>query len=169
MLPDSHAKSFLSRSYVNAVVTQAGFGCQFSEPDYGIDALVSEVQVLPSGRYVNSGYHFNVQIKASHARTRNDESIVYALDTDAHNRLVYHTGGLIVLVLFFLPQDAEERISLTEQCLELRNCCYWYIVRGESIEGSQSKRRIHIPRRQVFDPNACKALMESVRSNGWRQ
>jgi|CXWL01.1.fsa_nt_gi hypothetical protein len=123
MIPDNHAKSFLSKSYVNAVVTQAGYGCQFEEPDYGIDARISEVQFLPNGKYVSSGFHFNVQIKASHKFTKHNQSISYALEADAYNKLVYHKGGLIVLVLFCLPEEPSSRLILTEDFLELRNCC----------------------------------------------
>ena len=93
MLPDAHAKSILSKSYVNAIAAQAGYGCHFPDPDYGIDAIVSEVQVLDNGKYVQTGCHFNVQIKASYNYQKRDDAIVYSLDRDAYQRLISHDAG----------------------------------------------------------------------------
>lgn len=168
MIPDAHAKSFLSKSYINAVATQAGYGCQFSEPDYGIDAIISEVQFVNGNKYVSSGFHFNIQIKATHNFVRRDDSIIYAIDIDAYNRLIYHRGGLIVLVLFCLPENPIERISLTEDFLELRHCCYWYIVIGD-LSNNASTITIRIPRKQIFDPESCRRLMESVKNGDWER
>ena len=161
MIPDSHAKSFLSKSYVNAVATQAGFGCQFVEPDYGVDARISEIRVLPSGRYVDCGLHFTVQIKASHNYLKTANEIVYSLDADAYERLICHDGGLIVLILFCVPKELDCRVHLSEDRLELRNCCYWYRVTG------QDKKTLHIPRVQVFAPDVCKDLMICARNREW--
>lgn len=168
MIPDNHAKSFLSKSYVNAIATQAGFGCQFTEPDYGIDAKISEIQFYSDHKYSETGYHFNIQIKASHAFSKKNGSIIYDLEADAYNRLVRHKGGLIVLVLFCLPKIPDDRIYLTENCLELRNCCYWYYISGEET-GNKSSITLNIPRNQVFDPVACTIMMNSVKTDDWRK
>ncbi len=92
MIPDNHAKSSLSISYVKAVAAQAGYGCQFidQDQDYGVDAQISEIQFTAENRYVNSGFHYNIQIKASHNFQKQSDKIVYALDADAYNRLIHH-------------------------------------------------------------------------------
>ena len=166
MIPDDHAKSFLSKSYVNAVATQAGYGCQFKEPDYGIDAEISEIQFIRKGKYVSTGVHFNVQMKATHDFEKNEDEIIYALDSDAYNRLIAHTGGLIILVLFCLPKNPLERVFLSENCLELRNCCYWYHLTGSFTENTSSKT-IYIPRTHIFNPISCQNMMDLVRNGDW--
>ena len=166
MIPDNHAKSFLSKSYVNAVATHAGYGCQFQEIDYGIDAEISEVQCTKTGKFVSTGFHFNVQMKATHNFTKNNNEVIYSLDADAYNRMIIHEGGLIVLVLFCLPENPNDRILLTEDCLEIRNCCYWYRLDGDLTNNSSSKT-IRIPRTQIFNPETCKNLMSSVRTGEW--
>ena len=163
MIPDSHAKSFLSQSYVNAVVTQAGYACQFSNPDYGTDARVSEIQVLPNGKFLNSGFDFDIQIKASHNCKITSTEVIYSLDGDAYDRLINYKGGFVVLVVFFVPEKADERIELRENALELRNCCYWYRVT------ENDKKTIHIPRSQIFNPVACKSLMEYAIKREWQK
>lgn len=167
MIPDSHAEAYLSEAYVKAVVTQAGFTCCFHDPDYGIDALASEIQVTRKGKCVPTGHHFSIQIKASYEFTRNDGTIKYELKADAYNKLTQHPGGLIVLVLFCLPQDPSERLFLTEDYLQLRYCSYWYRVLGDPTENKSSKT-IDIPRGQVFDVAACQLFMEQVKSGEWK-
>ncbi len=163
MIPDSHAKSFLSKSYVNAVATQAGYTCQFTEPDYGVDAHISEVQVLSNGKFVNSGFDFDIQIKASHNYKKTDTEVVYSLGGDAYERLINFKGGFIVLVLFCVPENASERMTLNENSLELRNCCYWYRITEDD------KKTLHIPRSQVFDPTACQSLMDCAIKREWQK
>lgn len=168
MTPDSHAKSFLSKSYVNAVATQAGFSCKFGdEADYGVDATISEIQVLRNGMHVETGFEFNVQIKASHDYKKYDGLITYDLDAAAYIRLTQHKGGLIVLVLFCLPKERAQRCVLTEDCLELRNCGYWYHITGEPTENKRTKT-VHLPRKQIFDPDACVKLMQFVKNGDWK-
>lgn len=166
MIPDSHAKSFLSKSYVNAVATQAGYSCQFIDPDYGEDARISEVQRTRDGKYLSSGYQFFVQIKASCDYTKSDNAISYAIEADAYNKLVRYEGGLIVLVLFCVAANPPDRLVLTEDYLQLRHCCYWYKAGAEPTDNTKSKT-IHIDRAQVFDPQACQTLMNIVKDRSW--
>lgn len=163
MIPDSHAKSFLSQSYVNAVATQAGYTCHFKNPDYGVDAQISEVQFLPNGKFLDSGFGFDIQIKASHKYKKTETEIIYSLDGDAYDRLVNYKGGFIVLVVFCVPEKADERIELSENALRLRNCCYWYRVT------EKDQKTIHIPRSQIFDPSACQILMQYVIRREWEK
>lgn len=168
MIPDNHAKSYLSQSYVMTIATQAGYTCQFSNPDYGIDATISEVQCLKSGKCVSTGHQFNIQMKATHDFIKNENEIIYDLEAVAYNKLIYHTGGLIILVLFCLPKNPDDRIHLTEDCLELRNCCYWYRING-GITNNSSSKTIHIPRSQLFNPNICIQMMNSTKSGNWKE
>lgn len=168
MIPDNHSKSFLSKSYVNAVAAQAGFGCQFTDPDYGIDAEISEVQYTEENIYVNSGYQFNIQMKATHNFHKSTTDITYPLEADAYNRLIYHKGGFIVLVVFCIPQKVDDRLLVTEDYMQLRNCCYWFHVFGNLTKNVSSKN-ILIPRKQVFDPQSCLFLMDHVKTQDWRQ
>lgn len=168
MLHDNHAKSYLSESYVHAVVTQAGYLCNFARQDYGVDAVISETQEIPKIGFWPTGYQFNLQIKATHDFKKVGKSISYDLEADAYNKLLHHEGGFIVLVVFCLPKDANERVALTENCLRLKNCCYWYHVTGAPTPNKNSKT-IKIPRAQMFTPGACKELMDLVRNDGWKQ
>lgn len=169
MLPDNHAKAYLSESYVNAVATQAGFTCEFAQKDYGVDARVSDMRILPSGKVQATGYEFRVQMKATHRCLQRADAVGYDLDADAHDRLALYEGGLIVLVVFLVPRRSGERIALGESCLELRNCCYWCVASGLPTRKNKRQTRVYIPRTQVFNPEACKMLMRLVRNGGWRK
>ncbi len=158
-MPDNHKKEYLSKSYLSAVVAQAGYICQMQEQDYGVDAVISEIQELKSGKLVSSGFQFDVQLKSTHIFTKNKNDISYALEAEAFNKLISRRSGLIVLVLFCVPELPADRLILSEDCLELRNCCYWFIVSGDLTENTASKT-IHIPRNQIFNPENCRNLME---------
>lgn len=161
-LPDSHVKEYLHRAYVSAVVAQAGYTCEFSTADYGVDACISRVRELPGGKFTKDGVHLNVQLKATQNYRQNALEIRYDLDADAHNRLVHHDSGAIVLLLFCMPPMPSDHFDLTEHHLELRHCCYWH-PRPTSLTSNTSSVTITIPRSRLFTPDACRELMDQVR------
>ncbi len=140
----------------------AGYTCTFVTDDYGVDARISEVQSFPAGNFIETGVHFNVQMKASHDYRHRGASTLYDPDVDAHNRLVAHTGGAIILVLFCIPQNPGDRLDLTEEYLKLHRCCYWY-PRPDTLTTNKRSVTITIPRSSLFTPDACKALMDRAR------
>lgn len=165
MIPDSHIKEYLHRAYVQAVAAQAGYGCEFRGPDYGADAVISEVEHLPNGKRVATGYEFNLQMKASQVFIQREDATDYDLDAEAHNRLVRFVGNAIVLIVFCISPDVQARLTVTEDYLQLQHCCYWYPRPTEETTNRRSTR-IAIPRNQLFTPEACTSLMEGVKK-GW--
>ncbi len=163
MVPDNHAKEFLHRAYVLAVATQAGYTCQFESDDYGADARISEIRHLPNGKFVRTGCHFSVQMKASHLYHQSASSVTYALEADAHNRLYEHRDGPIVLVLFCVPASSPDRFDQNETRLQLQHGCYWY-PRPTTLTANTSSITIAIPRSQLFTPESCQTLMELART-----
>jgi hypothetical protein len=161
MIPDEHAKSYLSKSYINAVATQAGYGCQFTEPDYGIDATISEIQMFTNRKFIPSGYDYKIQIKSSHNYRIEPLEIVYSIKQDTYDRMTKCIGGYLLLVLFCIPERKEERVIISEDCMQLRNCCYWYRVTNKD------KLTLHIPRSQIFDAAACQLNMEITIRREW--
>ncbi|MCX6038365.1 MAG: hypothetical protein NTW99_10845, partial [Chloroflexi bacterium] len=58
----------------------------------------------------------------------------------------------------------DEWLVCTENCLELRHCCYWIFLEGDPTPNTSSKR-VSIPRNQIFDPNAVTSLLDRLRQN----
>jgi hypothetical protein len=86
------------------------------------------------------------------------------MEAVAYNKLVLLETRTTVLVLLRMPKDEREWVNVTEDSLEMRNCCYWAVIDGPPTE-NKSTIRIKIPRAQIFDQDAVKYLLERLRRN----
>lgn len=160
-----HSQELLSVAYVYAVAAQAGLSVKHSFHDYGIDLTLSYVQTLPNGTRMPTGYDLNFQLKATTDSFFRRDCVVYDLKAKNYN---YFAGWLgpspCFLLLMRLPIESEKRLSISEDVLELRDCCYWhYIAPGEIIENTSSKR-IEIPRTNKLTPETLANLMDQLRN-----
>lgn len=166
-IPITHMKERLSVAYVRAVTARAG--AQFTEtehPEYGNDAFINEVRELPNGRLA-PGFLFHCQIKSTTDWEVRQDLIVYDMEADAYNKLVQWEGGPCILVLYKLPKNDAEWLFNDEDCLHLRNCCYWEHLVGNP-KTNTSTVRITIPRRHLFDSVAVNDLLQTIRANQGR-
>ena len=69
-----------------------------------------------------------------------------------------HTGAPQLLVVLFLPADAETWLVQTEECLVARRCAYWLSLRG-APEADQGSKTVYIPRANQLSVPALRALM----------
>lgn len=168
-LPSSDVKQHLSFAYIRAVAAQAGFKPVFDEhPEYGMDGRIMNVTLLPNGKYGPSGVHFEFQAKASTRCILRDDTIAYDLDAKAYNNMASWDGALpCFIVLMSLPKNAEDWLSLSEEKLLLKNCCYWMHITGP-VTSNKSKKRIYIPRSQLFEPEAVQELIYRIRAGEFK-
>ncbi len=164
-IPVSHMKERLSVAYVRAVVARAGALYLSSDgTEYGTDAIVQKVKLLPNGRYTGTGWSFRCQLKATTTWEESGQYILYDLDVDAYNKLVEWEGNSCILIVLRLPQNQDEWLTLDENSLKLRNCCYWAHLTG-APSANRSTVRISIPRNQLFSPEAVNTLLDSIAAN----
>jgi hypothetical protein len=104
-------------------------------------------------------------VKATTRSVLQPDKILYDLKAEAYNKLVAFEIRPVILILFRLPVTQDEWVNCAEDCLELRNCCYWMIVRGLPTDNTSSIR-ISIPRTQIFDPTAVNYLLDKLENNG---
>jgi hypothetical protein len=162
-IPQSHLQEELSKAYVAAVVASAGARVTFSAgQEYGTDAHVLRVQQTTDGRFVDTGYILQCQLKSSVRWSEDSGYIVYDMEAEAYNRLIDREGGGCILVLLCLPQKVEEWLSVTVDELVMRKSCYWLYLEGERTENSGSKR-VKIPESQRFVPDTVETLLDMVR------
>ena len=164
-IPTSHLKEGLSVSYVRTVTAKAG--AQYLSADgteYGTDAIIQKIALLPNGSYTNTGWSFNCQIKSTVEWIEAPEHIIYDMQADAFNKLVCWEGTPCILVLFRLPKNENDWIKLDEYSLELKNCCYWAYLKG-SPTNNTSSIRVEIPRNQLFTPEAVNDLLDQIKIN----
>jgi hypothetical protein len=162
-IPPEHMKERLSIAYVSAVAARAGVACRpTTAPEYGTDVHIVKVKKLDNGKYVDTGYILNCQVKATSNFEIQGDNIAYDMDAEDFNKLATWEGGSCVLILFCLPKTSEEWLSVNEEELILKRCCYWAQI-SDPPTTNKSSRRITISRSQLFTPESVNYLLEKIR------
>ena len=159
-LPLNYKMEHLHFAYVRAVAAKAGANCTRPENDYGVDLRINKVRTKPDGGFADTGFLFHCQLKATTNLKVEDNYVVYDMEAGAYKNLVEWKGGLMILIVFKLPKDEQEWLSVTEDVLCMKDCCYW--IHLEESSTNKSSKRIRIPRNQLFDPQAVTDLLERV-------
>ena len=114
-IPPEHIKERLSISYVSAIAAKAGVVCRpTTAPEYGTDVHFVRVRKLSNGKYSDTGHILNCQVKATTTSEISGDQIVYDMDADDYNKLAEWEGGTCVLVLFCLPENDHEWLTICE-------------------------------------------------------
>jgi Domain of unknown function (DUF4365) len=169
MITTQHIEEDLSRAYLQAVVARAGAILAVDRGhDYAIDGTIRQV------RYVNkkrreSGFHLDFQLKACKNVVLSADEAKYDLDVDTYNYLVErheikHTNK-VLLILLALPNSEAEWISLSEEQLVLKKCCYWISLAG-ALSNNKETRRVTIPRSNLLTPEKLVELLNIVEVGG---
>ena len=166
MLTDNHVKEGLSRAYILAVAHRAGHNCSLlREFDYGIDGTFHDVKVR-DGRRVESGFAIDFQAKASEACEVGEQRVAYHLAAKNHRDLAEAEGTPRILIVLALPPDPEDWLRISADALIMKRCAWWISLRGHPPTQNKEKQRIEIPRAQVFDVAALRAMMQRVKAGG---
>ncbi len=165
-IPPDLAKQELHFAYFRAVVADAGATAAAPTPDIGIDFIVSGARIRNETEFAPTGLSFFCQLKSTTDWKIHDDRFVYAVEADAYNKLAELQKGLGILIVYALPQRGERPLSVDESRLQLRKCCYWYLVPRKPTLNTSSIT-IKIPRTQLFDRNAVAQLLELDRMDAY--
>lgn len=158
-----HQKEALSQAYVRAVIAKAGFNFGKTDFDYGIDGTIKDV-INRNGRYVDSCFGINFQLKSSCDVTFENGLVIYDLESKNYNDLVAESSMLPnILILLALPLNSDEWLEVTAEQLVMKKCAWWCSLEGQEPTTNQATKRIAIPDCQIFSPAALVALMEKVK------
>jgi hypothetical protein len=141
-------------AYVSAIVAKAGYGIQFLHRQYKVDGTIFEVSKV-NGKYRNSGYSIQFELKSSIDFEIRDGKVKYDLDAGNYNQLVSLTQDPNVapqiLILFCMPEDSEDWMSVTPEELVLRKCCFYNQFNGAREVQNMRTKTIEIPISQQFN------------------
>lgn len=162
-ITNQHRQEDLGQAYVSAVAAKAGFNLSSDKHDYGYDGTVKDV-ANRGGRFVNTGFGFDYQLKSSSNVTFNDDCLVYDLESKNYNDLTAEEGLFPkVLILFVLPKDEADWLTVTSNEMILKRCAWWCSLKGLPQTENESTKRISIPIGQIFSPSAAIEIMEKVK------
>ncbi|NOR47479.1 MAG: DUF4365 domain-containing protein [Methanosarcinaceae archaeon] len=167
-LTREHRQEDLSIAYISAVAAKAGYNCgRPGGHDYGIDVEIRTVEKIRNKRR-DTGYTLNIQAKASYNFQLSDDErwVIYDLNVDTYNMLVEKRGTPTILILYCMPSNEDEWVSICEEYTTLKRCGYWVSLEGMGFSLNSSKQRIKIPREQMFTELALKSIMSSIESGG---
>ena len=131
-----------------------------SRKNYG---TIKEV-VNRGGRYVESCFGINFQLKSSCDVTFENGHVVYDLESKNYNDLVEESSMLPnILILLALPTDSNDWLEVTADQLIMKRCAWWCSLEGQEPTTNQTTKRIFIPDGQILSPAALIGLMEKVK------
>jgi hypothetical protein len=161
-----HRQEDLSFAYISAVAAKAGYNChRMGGHDYGIDLEIGSVEQIGQNR-IDLGHRLHIQAKASHNFTtsNDDDCIRYDLKIGAYNALISEDRGTpAILVLYCMPNDEEDWLSVYEEYTTLRHCGYWISLRGMSVSTNKITHRIKIPKEHMFTDMSLKNIMDRIK------
>lgn len=155
MLPTQTIEELISTSYVSAIIARSGFSPNSVAKDYGVDLEVRRIGIHGNKR-IDLGVMLELQLKASINWEIDDSHIVFDLEADAYNRLIFrrdNSSTPCALIVCCLPKDEGSWLTVCEDELVIKKCCYYYFIDGVETKNTSSKR-IKIPRNQLLTPQA---------------
>jgi hypothetical protein len=161
-MPESFKAQALSMAYIRAIAAKAGANIYKSEEDFGVDMSFCKI-VQRNGRYTDtSSMPVPFQIKASKVWELRGDTIVYDLEVKNYNDLV--NSSICVLILMCLPPTSDEWLRQDEECLRLHRCCYYWRPSDRAETLNSEKKRIYIPRDQMFTEDVLTMLMDEAQA-----
>lgn len=163
MLPTQTIEELISVSYVSAIIARSGFAPNAVTKDYGIDLEVRNIGEHKNKR-IDLGPILELQLKASINWSAEDSHVVFDLEADAYNRLVFRRDNSSMpcaLVVCCLPKDEATWLNVSEDELTIRKCCYYHFISGAETKNASSQR-IRIPRNQLLTPESLRDLKQKL-------
>jgi hypothetical protein len=163
LLIRTHRQEAVSRAYIHAIAARCGLGCSFRDFDYGIDLSVHAIG-RKNHRYVELGFHLDIQAKSSTSAAFTATHVLYDLEVKTYDDLRDPAVGCPrILVLLGMPADEAAWTEQHEDHLLLRHCAYWMSLKGMGPTTNTTTVRVPIPRNNLFSIDALQRLMEKVR------
>jgi hypothetical protein len=164
-----HIQEALSKRFITAIANRSGYSTSHHEFDYGVDLEIVEVnirlKITTGNRYAATNRSLRLQLKSTleHRIEKRGGTVIYDLNAETWNDLVEqrHSYKPLILVLFILPSNEEEWLTLDVDALILRKCAYWFILSGtDSMTANENSRRITIPTNQIIGVETLPQLFE---------
>lgn len=163
MLPKQTIEELISTSYVSAIIARSGFSPNSVAKDYGVDLEVRRIGIHEKKR-IDLGVMIELQLKASINWDIDDKHVIFDLEADAYNRLVFrrdNSSTPCALVVCCLPKEESKWLTVCEEELVLKKCCYYYFIDGQETKRIRSQR-IRIPRSQLLTPQSLHDLKDKI-------
>ena len=166
MLSENDIKAELSYAYLHAVAAHAGFACSqtFRHLDNaGVDAQVDIKRRLHT-ESVFTAFSLHFQLKATSQELAIAQGhCSYDLQVPHYDKL--RTTEIVTprfMVLFELPESAEQWLNVTADQLVARKCARWLSLRGAPATENTASIAVHVPMNNVLTPDSLRGIATRV-------
>lgn len=165
-LSPPNIESELSYAYLHAVAAKAAMSCRDTnrhEDNAGIDAQLTAWGAFPGGYLTEVS--LNIQLKATISEPVDDGTYLhYTLQgVERYRALRQETIATPrILVVLFLPRDAQEWLRHSDDELVLRKCAYWVSLRNAPDTTNTRGVTVLIPKAQVFSPDSLQDIVACI-------
>jgi hypothetical protein len=165
-IAQQHIQELLSKAYISAVVAGAGYIlAPPAQPEYGIDGMIHAVRYR-RGKLYQTPDGVALQIKSTTDYFFRRNQVIYEMDVDAYNKIARDPNepeeNPTILLLYCMPEDPERWLSLGEDELILRQCCYWHYEENYCSD-NRSTKIVYLNKSNVFDILAVARLYNEYR------
>src|SRR5262245_14854052 len=165
-LSPPNIESELSYAYLHAVASVARMACAEAhrhEDNSGIDARLVSWGPFEEGYFTEA--YLNVQLKATAVTPAEEgDRFSYFLQGVARYNKLREEPRMIprILVVMFLPEDADSWLNHTEERLALRRCAYRTSLLGAPETENTTGETVYIPKANIFSAESLTVLMNRV-------
>ena len=140
---------------MRSVIFRTGFNLAvWTVDEHGVDGTIRR-----PARGVN---RIDFQLKSTTRYTVFGDDIRYDLRVEDYNRLILDDDLPRVLILFIMPDDADDWLAQSEDELCLRKCAYWVPLMGLSVSSNSSTVRVSVPSANAFDQNGLHEMFRQL-------
>ncbi|WP_257452716.1 DUF4365 domain-containing protein [Archangium lipolyticum] len=162
MLSPDDIKEELSLTYVRAIASRAGFSVEEVRKDRDSVDLKVRARGLLTEDAVLTSPELAIQLKATVLDPLPERAFSFELSRKNYDDLIAPSLVPRILVVFVMPGDEGQWLTLTEEALTLRRCAYWLSLRGLPATTNETSQTVRLSRRQTFDHDTLRDLLRKV-------
>lgn len=170
-MDENKIKEELSRCFIKSLWYHQN--CNFSNPenDFGVDLKIEKMWqriIEGNSRYYQTWLAIDIQLKSTTEIWINTiwENISYPLSIKNYNDMVQRNidraPNPLILILFILPIERENWLTLSSDQLQISKCAYWYKCESTEYSSNISTETIIIPQINKFNINTFSTLFNTI-------
>lgn len=159
MYATRHKEQF-SLAFIQAVAAAAG--CNVARVDVDEESVDLELIGPHDAADLRPAPHLALQAKCTALDDGCGDALPFPLKLKNYDDLRARCHVPRLLVVVCVPADVESWLTATPEAMILRRCAYWCSLHGLPPADTGTKKTVHVPRAQQFDPAALRGLMARI-------
>jgi Domain of unknown function (DUF4365) len=164
-LPREHFLDELATAYIQVLAARAGATIAISRLDYGVDGTLKNIVRMSEGRFVESGFPVDFQLKGTASEIVGPSDLLYDLKVRNYDLLGDRRGSYATpYYLFLVCLGSNDKSWVTEEPerMVLDATGYWWEHSGTPSR-SASTVRIRVSRLNRLTSDALERMMVASR------